>query len=294
MDKIGTGEGAQAYGHGLYTAEAEGVARGYRDALSDPNATLGVFKRSNGEELSVLDAPDGFYSLLGEYPDNTSYQQLLDAAQAKLQWAQTRKGPLRDELTRKAQAVVDFVERNEGIKFERNPARGRMYEVNIRANPEDFLDWDKPLSEQPPAVLNALDPMIQSRLNALEAAGQRGRLMASERGLPDFTPKSREQLYQEMRGGDIIGASRLGQFDQMAEQVLSEAGVPGIRYLDAGSRGAGDGSRNYVVFNENLIDIVRKYGIAGAAALLGLSVADIEAAMAAPAQDGLLAQEPRQ
>src|SRR5690606_14870554 len=33
MSKIGTGEGAQAYGHGLYFAEAEDVARSYRDAL---------------------------------------------------------------------------------------------------------------------------------------------------------------------------------------------------------------------------------------------------------------------
>ena len=31
-DAIGTGEGAQAYGHGLYFAENEGVARGYRDS----------------------------------------------------------------------------------------------------------------------------------------------------------------------------------------------------------------------------------------------------------------------
>jgi hypothetical protein len=32
--KIGTGEGAQAYGHGLYFADSEGVARSYRDKLS--------------------------------------------------------------------------------------------------------------------------------------------------------------------------------------------------------------------------------------------------------------------
>lgn len=32
--KIGSGEGAQVYGHGLYFAESEGVARGYRDKLS--------------------------------------------------------------------------------------------------------------------------------------------------------------------------------------------------------------------------------------------------------------------
>ena len=37
MDKIGTGEGAQAYGHGLYFAENEGVATGYRNQLSSPD-----------------------------------------------------------------------------------------------------------------------------------------------------------------------------------------------------------------------------------------------------------------
>jgi hypothetical protein len=48
-----------------------------------------------------------------------------------------------------------------------------------------------------------------------------------------------------------------------ATEQLRERGIPGIRYLDAGSRGAGDGSRNYVVFDDSLIDIIRKYGIAG-------------------------------
>ena len=33
MDQIGTGEGAQAYGHGLYFADSEDVARQYRDQL---------------------------------------------------------------------------------------------------------------------------------------------------------------------------------------------------------------------------------------------------------------------
>src|SRR5690606_18965584 len=40
MDKIGTGEGAQAYGHGLYFAEAEDVARSYRDGLRLTSGTL--------------------------------------------------------------------------------------------------------------------------------------------------------------------------------------------------------------------------------------------------------------
>ncbi len=40
------------------------------------------------------------------------------------------------------------------------------------------------------------------------------------------------------------------------------------------------GSRNYVVFDENLINIVRKYGIAGAATMLGVSAFDVEQALA--------------
>jgi hypothetical protein len=46
------------------------------------------------------------------------------------------------------------------------------------------------------------------------------------------------------------------------------------------------------VFDDRLIEIVRKYGIAGAAALLGVSSADIEGALAqgmpAQPQTGLL------
>jgi len=31
--------------------------------------------------------------------------------------------------------------------------------------------------------------------------------------------------------------------------------------LDEGSRGAGEGSRNYVIFDDKLVDIARKYGL---------------------------------
>ena len=50
---------------------------------------------------------------------------------------------------------------------------------------------------------------------------------------------------------------------------LLQEGIPGIRYLDAGSRGAGDGSRNYVVFDDKLISILRKYGMIPGAVGLG-------------------------
>src|SRR5690606_34436898 len=45
-----------------------------------------------------------------------------------------------------------------------------------------------------------------------------------------------------------------------AAAALREAGIPGIRYLDQGSRAAGEGSYNYVVFDDSIIEIVAKDG----------------------------------
>ena len=53
---------------------------------------------------------------------------------------------------------------NQAIQYlkaggELKPAGGHMYEVNIGADPEHFLDWDKPLSEQSQHVQEALKPL---------------------------------------------------------------------------------------------------------------------------------------
>ena len=48
-----------------------------------------------------------------------------------------------------------------------------------------------------------------------------------------------------------------------ATRMLRDAGIPGIKYLDQGSRGSGAGTSNYVVFNDGLIHILRKYRLGG-------------------------------
>jgi hypothetical protein len=158
---------------------------------------------------------------------------------------------------------------------------GRLYEVEINANPEDFLDWDAPLSAQP-GVLGRLGyaTMDEDAINA-EAL----RIMEAQPNgawMNDPAAKARIDELQEMldrrpprltgqefyRGAEddsaagVISQMTNGGFVDRAQE-LREAGIPGIRYLDAGSRGAGDGSRNYVVFDDELISILKKYGIAG-------------------------------
>jgi hypothetical protein len=51
-----------------------------------------------------------------------------------------------------------------------------------------------------------------------------------------------------------------------ATKALSGSPVKGIQYLDQGSRAAGSGTRNFVIFDDQLIEIAKKYGIPLAAA----------------------------
>ena len=122
---------------------------------------------------------------------------------------------------------------------------GKMYEVNINADPSHFLDWDKPLSEQHPVVQDAANKIIndieQKNAPTNYWAGYSG---GEQPGTCDVT------------GADVAGLNG-------AAQKLSDAGIPGIKYLDQGSRGTGAGTSNYVVFNDKLIDILKKYGLAG-------------------------------
>jgi hypothetical protein len=71
----------------------------------------------------------------------------------------------------------------------------------------------------------------------------------------------------------IISQYKAGQDLKSPEATakLKQAGIPGIKYLDQGSRGKGDGTRNYVVFDDKLLDIKRKYGISGLIAAMGLA-----------------------
>ena len=273
MSKIGTGEGAQAYGHGLYFAEREGIAKGYRDALSSNKFSYGnvrpddeaIQKFSN--QLSDIERrkagladKDGFIS--------------LDASADDLASLQAEEDKVRNMM------VMDTINRNPHLQY------GRMYEVNINADPDAFLDWDKPLSEQPEAVRSALTSFgviknidkMKSRIEMLRQAGQNDAANEIEASLPHYEKmlsQTGDELHQRMfheARRELGGQGGAGAYQAQVAEKLREAGIPGIKYLDAGSRGAGDGTRNYVVFDDKLISIIRKYGIAGASAMLGYNL----------------------
>jgi len=257
MDAIGTGEGAQAYGHGLYFAENEAVARGYRDALANR-------KYAAGDVASPLKTA---WSLIGG--DSARVATPTDdlVLYVKNAWPDTPDDEIRAAI-----------EEAKGMY-----QSGSMYEVNINASPEDFLDYDAPLSDQPQRVQDFAKARWQQIFGRNPDPSIEGEFIAKS-----ASPQS-----------DIDGREWLDT-SPAADQArrLREAGIKGIKYRDAGSRGVdGEPTRNFVVFDESLISIVRKYGIAGAAAMLGVSAVDVEQAMAQGYQpqqpQGLLSQGAR-
>lgn len=269
LSQIGTGEGAQAYGHGLYFAESPEVARSYQRTLTRPGGPHG----QNVTQANLR----AEYEAAGNWPD------AVEAAVRRYYAPPKQKEAYRQMLLREGPPP---------------PPDGRMYEVNIHASPDDFLDWDKPLSQQPENVRKALGGMTatspEQRLrlfldsdyakqfpNASDVKRAKGVLTD-----PDFYGTPAEWAAKQTdttsaawnlhRGGDSGAAVyqllvqkhmqanpgvSTKQAEALASNELKGLGIPGIRYLDQGSRAGGKGTSNYSMWDEDVIEILRKYGI---------------------------------
>ena len=226
--KIGTGEGAQAYGYGHYFAEAPEVAKGYRDKLST-NVTV------DGAKLQTIpsDSPMATAQnmIITNIQSGMSPQEAIaatnkywtDAANEMLGFAKSNP-ELVGRIKKEASSRMEVANAANSVKpgsFYRDP--GSFYTVDI---PDEMigrmLDWDKPLGQQPQlkAVLEKIGKEIAlPKMQDAEGAGFAYGMLANAVGGP-----------------------------KNASALLREYGIPGVAYLDQGSRGAGQGTRNFVVF----------------------------------------------
>jgi hypothetical protein len=220
LSKIGTGEGNQSYGHGLYFAENENVAKGYRDQLSGHHigdVLIGNEKIPNWASRDVINA----YKKMGY--DN-------DTAVMASHFLREHKGDINaaSGATWSNPNIPDTVA-EALLRTEYATPKGHIYEVGIHADPERLLNWDKPFREQSAPVQEAVRYA--------------------------FGPQPLDAR---------IGSNTMDRPGPIHSRLLNEAGVPGIKYLDAGSRGiTGAPTHNYVIFNDKLIDINRRYADGG-------------------------------
>ena len=263
ISKIGTGEGAQAYGRGLYFAESEGVAKSYRDDLAGFDWSANIPKR----EVNGGDIRYAVEEALKQANGNPARaRQILE--QERKHWA----GMGEDGYGAEAIKLFDEIAPTLAPK-----PKGRMYEVNIKADPDQFLDWDLPLAQQPERVRRALEAANLVPWKTRNPLGIEYGNLSKESALA-LSSRGQRPIEPDLgaTGGDLlnweVGAGRPVAKQENSDR-LRDAGIPGIKYLDQQSRAAGQGSRNFVVFDENLIEILRKYGLlppvaAGTAAAL--------------------------
>lgn len=143
LENIGTGEGAQAHGWGLYFAKNKEVAKSYRERLSD---TLVEY---DGEDINML-----FKELIrkGEYGKAAIVEEAMTSSVEELR--ENKDQYIEDEIF--SEKDYEWFEKQIAPKVK---ASGSLFEVDI---PEDdvLLDEDMSFDEQPEKVKEAIHNIL--------------------------------------------------------------------------------------------------------------------------------------
>jgi len=283
--KIGTGEGAQAYGVGAgYLAEAKGLAAGYRDNLAHKGAL--DLEYEAGKRGIPLNREAQVEFMRQSIPNVSPEKAAKSFQNANIE--------ARNLDQNKLTAL---------FKDYKESKQGNLYKVDL---PDEqiakMLDWDKPLSQQPAA----LNPLLKDVKNAGAFAAEKVKLLAQQPGLADWakrdlmndaaqiaTSKSPQHVSGVLKrmqldygispdsgpfknvaqdfldfakgmqevpnmntGGGAVSYLKARYGANAASKMLQEAGIPGIRYLDQGSRAGGAGTSNFVVFDPKHMNII--------------------------------------
>ncbi|TXG86150.1 MAG: hypothetical protein E6R13_00945 [Spirochaetes bacterium] len=224
LTKIGTGEGAQAFGWGLYFTDLKGIAVGYAHNLAY-NKLINIWR--DGDEM-----PDKAYSALKE----------VDFLGFDDEWGALRV--FRSRSKEKVMNDYDLTESEYDTIIKSLFDNGRnLYSVKIHGDKTveelNFLEWDKkPTREQTNKIIEQI-----------------------KTDNPDALPRT--WFDWSGNGRDIYESlSKYLGSPQKASELLLKAGVDGIRYpAESISRGiTSDNARgfNYVVFDDNVISVEEK------------------------------------
>jgi hypothetical protein len=199
--KIGTGEGAQAYGHGLYFAGKREVADYYRKALAEDK-----YFKSDGTpfevsgELKNINIRATFRNTNGDIDATIKRTFDIEESIPNTQGA---------EFAKIDRAILEDLKNQGGI----DRKKGSLYKVELAPKENEYLLYDKTLGEQPKGVQNKLKKFLR------EQEGE------------DTWQYRQEQDYRDITNNVL---------DDMPEAEISkrlkEAGIPGIKYLDGSSR----------------------------------------------------------
>jgi len=302
LDKINTGEGAQAFGYGLYFTDSKDIALFYKSAVRQAkDLREGYDVTYKGQPFKNLgDTPEA--EVQGE--EYFAVNAIIDSLN-KVTTIRTRDLPQPELLQLAKEKAIEQVEQqiksfgddiseirlnhlNESLDTLKSVdvndvsfSKGKTYQVKLDVTPDELLDYDKPFNEQSlfaqQAILKTLDEMtLDDAVNMgvdLYGPPYNGKInknteqMAIQEAqnlmLKDFSVVRFLNDWSVLRGAKNSG-----------EELLEKNGIKGIKYKANRGPGARNvpetGSDNYVIFDDKLIQIMKKYGIVGPIAVTAM------------------------
>ncbi len=277
LEKIGTGEGAQAYGYGLYFADKEDIAKYYKSMMQRSVDIDGrPYIRGNQMNSNLVDE---------DIADD------LGATNGDLEAAIKNSEEFLQEMISadNVEAIRSTSRELEKLKALRgrvtvNNQKGRMYKVGLEPKPEDMLDYQIPIEQQPKNIQQKVkkalsyiypdvkDPALSMRGSDFQNAII-NRVAVSKGNIEKMSDPIDADINRIDPNNEKTEAA-------IATQIMLEQGIPGMKYRDAGSRGGSkslkDASFNYVIFDDKMIKILEKYGIAGPVAITSIAASQEE------------------
>lgn len=245
-DKIGTGEGAQAYGWGLYFAETKKVAEWYRKTLSSQYTDIIATKKVEIAVKPYIDESIANGYRLEHIIRSGISNGWVDIGEELENLMKKSRGQNKAFYERDLAVWKKYSEdvRNSAYRVAKDSVNaGHIYKVSIPEH-EDYLDWDKPLSEQSEKVKILLLPVVETYRKPQVSEGFE--FLAEGIDDTDVSSLTGEEIYTRL-SSDKHG-------DKSASLYLYSLGIRGIRYLDGSSRRKGEGNYNYVIFDEKDVE----------------------------------------
>jgi len=220
--QIGTGEGAQAFGWGLYFTDKPNVARHYSEQFKDITA----IKPKNEIDEYIIGKAQDYIDEFGSSPERKTIEDWIKQDEPE-------NFDMFDALDRMNE-LYDSIE-------------GNVYKVALHKGKEpgdyDYLRWDKPPTSE--------------QLNKIKKQFRKEGLR-DERGIEEYFKQSEGRDLSVESGKTYRALKNVPGInsDKGASLFLLRAGIDGIKY-PAGtlSGGTKDNAFNYVVFDENAVDI---------------------------------------
>ena len=279
LHAVGTGEGSQVYGWGLYASDRRGVAEGYANSVSKRRASTPdeMWPKYKGKFDSELEHdPVRTFAL--------KYVAREGSVDAAIQFLRTDDWT--ERAAPKAREAAEWLEKNRDDVTPPQTPSEHLYEqtwFTDRAPGDEshLLKWYEPVSEeQGEWILDALKDMGSNeslldfvngeRKKDIERDGLTWRDVEGEDAAPDYYPDDvlRDYLEQYLdlaaTGGEVYGqlSEALGS-PKAASEFLARAGIDGVKYqADSYGKAVKDGDEagwNYVSFRDDNIRVDHKW-----------------------------------